>query len=219
MSGYLGSLTERASKAAGDALARGATALTAHLLGLVGSFDSCFLTDRECAGRIMQHNGRNPHPRSVARVRRFARDAGWLDCVRVMPGHRPPGARFTSTGGTTSKRVNFAGLGSRDPLTRGEKRKLRRRQASVDATVQAMQTEPEERSQPVTPPRDRPVHTTQPPNGPELYATKPMDPLSAILAEATANMQAKWQRDEDRQDLRMMRSAVEQAKKRPKPPD
>lgn len=205
-----GSLTERAAKAAGDAIARGATALTAHLLSLVAGFDSCFLTDRESASRIVQHNGRNPHPRSVARVRRWARDAGWLDCVRVMPGHRPPGARFTSTGGTTSKRVNFAGMGTRDPLTRGEKRRLRRRQASIDATVESIQ-EPQARSENV-PTRDRPRHSAPVPT---VQAPKPMDPLSAVIAEATANMQAKWQRDEDREDLRMMRGVVRQTKTKP----
>jgi hypothetical protein len=45
-----------------------------------------------------------------------------------------------------------------------------------------------------------------------------MDPLAAVLAEATANMEAKWQRDQDREDLRMMRGVVREAKA-PKPPD
>lgn len=51
-----------------------------------------------------------------------------------------------------------------------------------------------------------------------MYAAKPMDPLSAVIAEATAHMEAKWQRDQDREDLRMMRGVVREVKK-PKPPD
>ena len=80
-------------------------------------------------------------------------------------------------------------------------------------------SEPADLTPSVTPPpADRPRHTTQPPNEPELYAPKPMDPLSVVIAEATANMEAKWQRDQDREDLRMMRGVVREVK-RPKPPD
>jgi len=221
-SGYLGSLQERAAKAAGDALGNGASALMALVVGQIAGFESSWLTDRESASRIVQRNGRNPHLKSVARVRKLAREHGWIDCVRVFPGHKPPGARFTSTGGTTSKRVNFRGLGTRDPLTRGEKRKLRRRAQSVEGGS-ACVSEPADLTPSVTPPApDRPRHTTPPPNRSELYARPKdpasMDPLAAVLAEATANMEAKWQRDQDREDLRMMRGVVREAKP-PKPPD
>lgn len=189
----------------------------ALVVGQIAGFESSWLTDRESASRIVQRNGRNPHLKSVARVRKLAREHGWIDCVRVFPGHKPPGARFTSTGGTTSKRVNFRGLGTRDPLTRGEKRKLRKRAQSVEGGS-ACVSEPADLTPSVTPPPDRPRHTTQPPNGSELYAPKPMDPLSVVIAQATANMEAKWQRDQDREDLRTMRGVVREAKK-PKPPD
>ena len=209
-------MEERGSKAAGDALAFGATRLTAQMIGVVASYGVvCFLTDRETAGVIVQKNGRNPHPRSVARVRRQARDLGLLEYQRVLPGHKPPGARFTSTGGTTAKTVDFKSFGTRDPLTRGQKRRLRRRQQSVDGAL-ACVSEPADLSRRDRP-SDRPRHTAPPPNASESHATKPMDPLASVIAEATANMQAKWQRDEDRADLRMMQGVVRQAKA--KPPD
>lgn len=214
-----GSFEERGSKAAGDALAFGASRLTAQFIGVVASFGAtCFLKDREVANTIVQRNGRKPHPRSVARVRRQARDLGLVDYRRIMSGQKPPGARYPTNGGTTAKTVDFASFGSRDPLTRGQKRRLRRRQQSVEGGS-ACVSEPADLTPSVTPPpADRPRHTTQPPNGPELYAPKPMDPLSVVIAEATANMEAKWQRDQDREDLRMMRGVVREVK-RPKPPD
>ena len=68
-----GSFEERGSKAAGDALAFGASRLTAQFIGVVASFGAtCLLKDREVANTIVQRNGRKPHPRSVARVRRQA---------------------------------------------------------------------------------------------------------------------------------------------------
>lgn len=215
-----GSFEERGSKAAGDALAFGATRLTAQFIGVVASFGAtCFLKDREVANTIIQRNGRKPHPRSVARVRRKARELGLVDYRRIMSGQKPPGAKYPTNGGTTAKTVDFKSFGSRDPLTRGQKRRIRRRQQSVDGGT-ACVSEPADLSPRDTPPNvsDRPRHTTQPPNGSELYAAKPMDPLSAVLAEATANMEAKWQREQDREDLRMMRGVVREVKK-PKPPD
>ncbi len=206
-----GSLLERASKAAGDALNAGATPLQARFLGYVAAFDTCFQTDRQCAAGIIQRNGRNPHPRSVARVRRQAAAAGWLESVRILPGHKPPGARFTSTGGTTSKRVNFRGLGTRDPLTRGERRRLRRRQESIDATASVVQSPDVTKNDT---PQDRPRHSAPiaPPEAPPV-----VDELSRVIAQATDAMRAKWQREEDRHDLAMMRSVVAARKDRGPP--
>lgn len=151
-------------------------------------------------------------------MRRQARDLGLVEYRRIMSGQKPPGARYPTNGGTTAKTVDFSAFKSRDPLTRGQKRRLRRRQQSLDGSS-ACVSEPADLTPSVTPPHaDRPRHTTQPPNGSELYAAKPMDPLSAVIAEATAHMEAKWQRDQDREDLRMMRGVVREVKK-PKPPD
>jgi hypothetical protein len=108
--------------------------------------------------------------------------------------------------------VNFRGMGTRDPITRGEKRRIRRRQASIDATAQAIQ-EPQERSENVTP-RDRPRHSA--PIAP-LTVPPVVDELSAVIAKATEAMQAKWQRQEDREDLAMMRSVVAGTKGKPPP--
>ena len=214
-----GSFEERGSRAAGDALAYGVTRLTALVIGSVASFGvSCWLKDHELANTIVQRNGRKPHPRSVARVRRQARDVGLMTYQRVMSGQKPPGARYTTTGGTTAKTVDFAAFGSRDPLTRGQKRRLRRRQQSVDGRAACVRepVEPADLTRRDTPP-DRPRHTIPPPNGVELHA-RPMDPLASVLAEATAKMEVKWQRERDAADLSMMRGVVRHAKP-PKPPD
>lgn len=215
-----GSFEERGAKAAGDALAFGATRLTAQFIGVVASFGAtCFLKDREVANTIIQRNGRKPHPRSVARVRRQARELGLVEYRRIMSGQTPPGARYPTNGGTTAKTVDFSAFGSRDPLTRGQKRRIRRRQQSLDGRA-ACVSEPADLTPSVTPPPDRPRHTTPPPNGPELYARTPQDPvLAAAIAQATAMHEAKWQRDRDRDDLRMMRQVVRETKPPPKPPD
>lgn len=221
---WSGSYENRGDQAAGAALLCGATPLEALLCGDIGSYgDTCWLTDAKQATLIVQRNGRNPHPRSVARARRNARDKGILEYKRVMPGHKPSGARFTSTAGTTAKTINFKALATRDPLTRGQRRRIRLRQQSVEQGCSACESEvvSKDLSKDVPPIPGEPRHSVPVRASNEKPKGEPAKldaELASIIAEATANMQAKWQREDDREDAKMMASVVA-GRKRPKPPD
>jgi hypothetical protein len=131
MSGWGGrvSCPERGDIAAGAAIRNGATPLEAAIVGHTAAHGSyCWLTDARQAGELMLGNGRHPHPRSVARARRNATRKGFLQVKRVFPNQRPKGASFRSSFGTTNKAVNFKALDVRDPITRGQLRKLHLRQ-------------------------------------------------------------------------------------------
>jgi hypothetical protein len=128
-----GSCENRANIAAAATLRLGGTRLEALVAGHVASHGvNCWRTDRELAGSICQAGGRNPHPRSVARARRALSARRLLAVQRVAPGHKPVGARYSSPYGTTSKLVDFRALGERDPLTRGDKRKIARRLLCIE---------------------------------------------------------------------------------------
>jgi hypothetical protein len=125
---WCGPLKDRAAQAAGAAISLGATPLEALIVGQAASWPlGHWRKDELLAGEITQANGRNPHPRSVARSRRDVTRKGLLLCRRVMPGQFPhPSARYPSCGGTTYKTVDFRRLRARDPLPPEERRKMRR---------------------------------------------------------------------------------------------
>ena len=123
------SCPERGDVAAGAAIRRGATPLEAAIVGHTAAHGSyCWLTDARQAEELTLSSGRHPHPRSVARARRNATRKGFLQVKRVFPNQRPKGASFRSSFGTTNKAVNFKALDVRDPITRGQLRKLHLRQ-------------------------------------------------------------------------------------------
>lgn len=129
------SCPERGDVARGAAVRLGATPLEALIVGQVASYGAlCWLKDRELADDIVQRNGRHPHPRSVARSRRKSANLGLLQSQRLLPGARVPGMKRLVTYGSTAKIVIFdKRFGVRDPLTRGQKRRLRLRQLAVEA--------------------------------------------------------------------------------------
>lgn len=121
------SCPQRGDIAAGAAARCGATALEALIVGHTAAHGAhCWLTDERQAELIVQRNGRKPHPRSVARARRNASAKGFLAVERVYPNQRPSGARYRSSFGTTNKAVNFRALKTRDPMTRGQLRRIHR---------------------------------------------------------------------------------------------
>lgn len=91
------------------------------------------MTDGKQAEALVQRNGKHPHPRSVARARRNATRKGFLQVKRVFPNQRPKGAAFRSAFGTTNKAVNFRALQVRDPITRGQLKRIHLRQSAQDA--------------------------------------------------------------------------------------
>lgn len=205
-----GPFEPRGNAAAGAALNAGATPLEALIVGDAASYgEVCFVKDAVQAATIVQRNGRNPHPRSVARARRHARDKGLLDYRRIMPGHRPPGAKYAGPG-TTAKFVDFKAFKVRDPMTRTERRRQHRRRMAVEAYL-------ERKAKPVSPevrqPADRPRHSAPVPE--PVHATRTqIDPeLQAVIDQLGANLQAKWDGEERREDDRMVASL-----RRVKPP-
>lgn len=208
-----GPFEPRGNAAAGAALNAGATPLEALIVGDAASYgEVCFVKDAVQAATIVQRNGRNPHPRSVARARRHAKEKGLLDYRRIMPGHRPPGAKYAGPG-TTAKFVDFKAFKVKDPMSRADRRRQHRRRMAVEAFL-------ERKAKPVSPevrqPTDRPKHSAPVPE-PVAHTTRvPIDPeLSAVINELGAKLQAKWDAEQCREDERMVSSIP----RRPKPPD
>ena len=127
------SCPERGDIAAGAATRCGATALEALVVGHTAAHGAhCWITDAQQADCLVQRNGRHPHPRSVARARRNAAAKGFLHFERVYPFQRPKGAKYRSGPGTTNKRVLFSGLHARDPITRGQLKKIHERENAAE---------------------------------------------------------------------------------------
>ena len=210
---WSGSYTQRGSEAAGNAVLFGATPLEALIVGDSASYgDVCFVDDRNQAAQIVQRNGRNPHPRSVARARRNAKAKGLLHYDRVMPGQTPPGARYSSTGGTTAKSVNFQAFRAKDPLTRRERRQIQKRRNAMEGGRHSPKVS-EPVSPEVTQPKDRPRYSGAIAPLPEMPAD-----LAEVVGQFIEGQQAKQARREQAEDARMM-DGVLRGIRRPKPPD
>jgi hypothetical protein len=178
-----GTLTQRADIAHGAAARLGLRPLAALVVAQTASRgSSCWETDRRQADQILRANGKHPHPKSVARSRKEAATIGVLHCVRVYPNQRPQHAKHRVSCGTTEKFVNWAKLGIRDPMTRGERRKVDLRERSLERQ--------EVRSTKVSEPEPRPRFIAT--SGGEKYQSAAMDPellhiidpgLAAIIAD------------------------------------
>lgn len=210
---WSGWATARGDSAAGAALSHGATPLEALVIGDSASYpETCFLKDAVQAGHIVQANGRHPHPRSVARARRNAACKGLLTYVRVMPGHRPPNARWTTTPGTTAKVVDFTSLGCRDPLSRADRRRAHSRRLVIEKALKKAASSTKPLAQEL---RDKPRHSAPVPAPVSLDST-----LASVIAETTANLERLWARREEAEDQAMMASveASMVVRRPPKPP-
>jgi hypothetical protein len=194
--------------ARGAALHLGATPLESLVVGQVAAYGApCWLKDRELAEEITQRNGRNPHPRSVARARRNAAKMGLMLCERRFPGQRVPGKRTAVSYGTTLKVVRFDRFGQRDPLSRGQKRRIRMRQMAVEADY------PPPVSREVTQPKDRPTHS-YPPAPVDLER---IDPELAALIRTTGDALERRETAQHAADDRRMMDSVRAARGRGPP--
>lgn len=127
------SCPERGVIATGAAIQLGATPLEALVIGHTAAHGAhCWITDSAQADLLLQRNGRHPHPRSVARARRNAASKGFLRVERVYPFQRPKGAKYRSGPGTTNKSANFSALRVRDPITRGQLRRIHARENAAE---------------------------------------------------------------------------------------
>lgn len=179
---WFGLLGARGDLAAGAAISSGCTPLEAHLTGQIASLPlGSWRTDRVTAADIVQHNGKNPHPRSVARSRRNLAARGILMSRRIMPGQRPhPDAKHTSGAGTTLKVVNFDKLRVRDPLPPSERRRLGHRQLSPNAAQMPVHVVP--------------AHVTQ---RARYSSTPPVMPaeLARVVSSLGETLERKWDRE------------------------
>ncbi len=194
------------------ALLAGATPLGALIVGESASFYyPCFEKDAELAKRVVQNNGRHPHPRSVARARRQVTKLGILESKRIFAGQKAKGALWRTTGGTTDKSVRWDRLGSKDPVTRGDRRRGRLRELAIqNARVREERRQLAE--QEALQVSARPKYSAPP--------APPPDPvLAKVLEEATAIQEAKWERRDQAADARMMDSVLRPPPPKPKPPD
>lgn len=191
--------------ARGAAIRLQATPLEALVVGQVAAYGSiCWLKDREIAEDIVQRNGRNPHPGSVSRARRNAARLGLLHSQRVFPGQRIPGKARPVTYGTTAKIVIFdQRFGVRDPLSRGQRRRLRLRQMQVEADFPPSQPKSVE---------DRPKHSAAMPDPDAPWTSSTVDlgkvdpGLAAVIQQTAESLDARQQAQYAAADRRMMDS-------------
>jgi hypothetical protein len=121
-----GRLLDRAALALAHALDRGATPLEAQIVYEVAAQPGPnWMPGRELIERINARTGADHHPGSGRRSVRNAQRKGLLGVTRVLPFQTPPGARYSSPHGTTSKRVLWSGLRTRDPISKHELSRMR----------------------------------------------------------------------------------------------
>lgn len=114
--------------------AAGGTRLQCEVAAHIGSFgdQSCFQTARQIAqsADVRRTDGREYHPGSVRRARRWLAQANILHHERIMPGKRLDQrcGRYAGTRsyyGTLLTSLNWDTLGQRPPRGRGERRRAR----------------------------------------------------------------------------------------------
>jgi hypothetical protein len=136
---------------------------------------------------------------------------------RIMPGERIPGAKHGAGFGTTLKVVVFTKhFGVRDPMTRGQRRKLRLRLMAVEREAQGR----EPVSPDLTQPKDRPRHSSgiQASTSPSPIDLGKIDPeLSQVIRTLGDTLSAKWEQAEQAEDSRMMDTVLTARRSRSPP--
>lgn len=188
----------------------GATPLESLVVGQVASYGAlCWLKDAELAEDLVQRNGRHPHPRSVARSRRNAVKAGLMQSQRLFAGQKCPGMRGTVSYGTTAKIVVFSKDFGKDPLRRGQRKRMQLRQMAVEA----------EYSPPVPKGEARPKHSVPPQPYETTTSTGDLE-LDRLIAETGAALGRRDDAKHAAEDRRMMDSvhALRRAERSRGPP-
>lgn len=211
------SCPQRGDMARGAAIRLGATPLAALVVGYVASFAStCWIKDWEVAQEITQSNGRNPHPKSVARARRQAARDGLMVSIRLGPGARVPGKARPVTYGSTAKIVVFGPrFGVKDPLRRGERRKLRSHLEALHAEYAPPAAVQKGEAKPGYPKYSAPPVSFDVPE--RVAATDPE--LAALLTRVGKSLELRQDRVHAAEDARMVASAVALRRAGRGPPD
>jgi hypothetical protein len=179
--------------AIGELMRKGWSRLVSLVGGHVASFgDVCYQTDTRLSEKLRRPDGRAYHPESIARARRWLRDAGVITSERVFVGAKLPNAKWRSSRGTTIKTFNWRSIEQKNPFSRRQQRQRRQEQAAATrATGEA-----------VPPPRPR--HMA--PVADHVYAGRKTE-LDPELARIAAAAQAAQERNEQRRALELARNA------------
>lgn len=201
-----GHLPQRALIASGAAREIGVTPLEEFIIGRTAAFaNTNFQTDAQMAATIVQHNGKTPHPRSVARCRRSLAAREILRSTRIAPNRKPPGASYRTPYGTTCKTVNWQALGIRDPLPRGERRREQMRQTAIERSQRTPSA-----PVPVGPRHSSAVRSAY------RQPAAPMDrEIARMAAEALAVLDERESQREAREDAAMLASCPLQSRSPP----
>jgi len=130
--------------AIGELMRKGWSRLASLVGGHVASFgDVCYQTDARLAEKLRRPDGRAYHVESIARCRRWLRDAGVISSERVFVGAKLPNAKWRSARGTTLKTFNWRAIEQKNPFSRRQQRQRRQEQAAATrATGDAMPARP-----------------------------------------------------------------------------
>jgi len=194
--------------AIGELARKGWSRLASLVGGHVASFgDVCYQTDTRLAEKLRRPDGRAYHPESIARCRRWLRDAGVITSERVFVGAKLPNAKWRSSRGTTLKTFNWRAVDQKNPFSRRQQRQKRQEQAAATrATGDAV------------PPRPRHIA----PVVDHTYAGRKTE-LDPELQAIAQRVQQQQERNDARRALQSARNAgggssILQAPERP-PPD
>ncbi len=131
----LGSCDAAAQRAAGALMEQGWSRLACAVGGEVARFGGVnWQTDSALQQKLKRPDGKPYHRESIARARRWLRDAGLISSVRIMMGEKIPGAKYNggrSTRGTTLKTFHWKALQLKNPFSRREARRVRIEQAKA----------------------------------------------------------------------------------------
>lgn len=181
--------------AIGELVRKGWSRLASLVGGHVASFgDVCYQTDTRLAEKLRRPDGRAYHPESIARCRRWLRDAGVITSERVFVGAKLPNAKWRSSRGTTLKTFNWRAVEQKNPFSRRQQRQKRQEQAAATrATGDA-----------VPPPRPRHIAAAAAVDHTYSGRKTELDPeLQRIAAQALAN----HERNEQRRAVQSARNA------------
>lgn len=133
--GSLGSCDDAARRAAGALIEQGWSRLAAAVGGEVARFGGVnWQTDSALREKLRRPDGKLYHRESIARARRWLRDAGLISSTRIMMGEKIPGAKYNggrSTRGTTLKTFHWRALSLKNPFSRRERKRVRIEQAKA----------------------------------------------------------------------------------------
>jgi hypothetical protein len=134
-----GSCDAAAERVCGVALGQGLTPMEAQYLAAVARRGGTnWQTNAQLQALMQRPGGGHYHVESIGRTDRNLRRKGFIESTRVFAGQKipAPGAKYFSAHGTTVKRIIWASLRLKNPLTRRERAAARAQQRTADRAHQ-----------------------------------------------------------------------------------